>query len=173
MTSNQIAFANLREQTRHNREQEKLTHESNKATKKHYQNQDKYTSEHYERSDTAGLISANAGAINAQAASTNANTNRKKYEMEYDIEYGWTGSGGYPAGMPLSAQQKSADIQTTIYKGEQERYSMENMPKKLQIENYLNVAKTLQSGSSAVNNVFNALYGKQGLLGALETIITE
>lgn len=192
MTQNQISFFKAKEDQRHDVAMEAIGKEQNKINKQHLTKQDQYTQEHYERSDTSGFISANASAMNAQAAATNAATNRKKYEMEYDIEYNWTqqpliaqwydpehpethipqdGSQGvlvynYPKGMPLSAQIKDSQAM-------QELYNAVYKPKEKEAELAQSTAKTLQSGSGAVLNVFNALYGKQGLVGILDNIISE
>lgn len=117
MTELQVKAATLAENVRHDKATEKLTKQMNTATKQHYQAQDTYTAAHYERSDTAGMISANASAINAQASATNAETSRKKYQMDYDIEYGYTGTmygqdaNGNYIKVPLSAQEKIANIE--------------------------------------------------------------
>lgn len=183
MTQNQVAFYKAREDARHNVEQEKIGKMQNKINRQHLKRQDEYTSAHYERSDTAGMISANASAMNAQAAATNAATNRKNYEMQYDIEYNWTqqplrydemqmpdGSTtivyNYPKGMPLSAQVKDAQAMTALYGAVYE-------PTRQEYEKAEKVSNVLNRGSGSVQNIFNALFGKQGLYGALESIIAE
>jgi hypothetical protein len=191
MTQNQISFYKAKEDQRHNLANEALTKEQNRINKKHLNRQDTYTSEHYERSDTAGLISANAAAMNSTASMKNADTNRKNYEMQYDIEYGWTNKPltlywydpttgrtsdsqkdgylplyNYPNGMPLSAQQKDANAMTALYEAIYK-------PTEQQLNTGRQVAEIAKGGSQAVNNVFNALYGKQGLVGVLDSIINE
>lgn len=157
MTELQVKAAQLAEDKRHNLATEKLTKDLNAAQAEHLSRSDEYTASHYERSDTAGLISANASAMNAKSNYMNAETNRKNYEMQHDIEYGWTGSEGYPSGMPLSAQQKNADIQKTIE------------ITKAQLEDY--AANALYKKSSAVSNILNSVFGKGGIINTVSDII--
>lgn len=180
MTQNQINFAKLQEDARHNREQEKLTKEQNKLTKTsvlsqkaHYERSDAYTDAHYQRSDAASMVSANAQAMNAV-------TNRKNYEMSYDIEYGWTGDEGYPQGTPLSAQLKNAELvyKTQLYDDAKRKAKAEADLTEQQVRNVAAqtakfIADTDTSKTQALSNVLNALFGRKGLVGVLDTLVSE
>lgn len=164
MTQNQISFATLEESRRHNaaeeslkREQNKLTKKMNAETAKHYSRQDEINKSHYERSDASGSISAQANLISANASALNASTNRKNYEMAYDIEYGWTGDTGYPKGMPLSAQRKNMDLAQSAGRYEYEISALQS--------------EAEQRKAQALNSVLNAFVGKGGVWGVVSDVL--
>lgn len=164
MTQNQINFASIAEQQRHNlaeeslkKQQNKLTKQMNKETAKHYQRQDEINKAHYERSDSAGMLSAQASMVSANASALNAQTNKSKYEMEYDIEYGWTGTEGYPEGMPLSAQEKNLRLEQSARKFPYEQSVLES--------------EAQQKKSAALNSILNAFAGKGGVWGIITDVL--
>lgn len=164
MTQNQINFASIEENKRHNAAEEELKAEQNKLTKKmnsetakHYQRQDDINRSHYERSDSASLLGAQANMVSANANALNARTNQSKYQMEYDIEYGWTGDTRFPEGMPLSAQQKNMDL---AYKDKKLPYELSVAESEAQVKK-----------AQALNSLVNAFAGKGGVWGIVSDVL--
>lgn len=170
MTQNQISAASLKETARHNAITEKIGKAQNKINKQHYANVDSYTSEHYERSDTAGLISANANAMNAQSNAMNAATNRKQYELAYSLEYPYGDSV-----IPVSAELKEAQRQNTW--AQTRKADSEIALNKAQEQ--LNYAKAetekatkAEKTTKAIYNTMNALFGKHSLYDVVDTVVS-
>lgn len=170
MTELQIKAAQLAEDRRHNLKTEQLTGDLNKAQAKHLETSDVYTAEHYVRSDRAGMVSANANAMNAE-------TNRLNYGMQHDIEYGWTGDYGYPSGMPLSAQKKTAEIAQIVGEGTP---AAETQQKQRELELEATRAKTELSKAQALNqkitgatSILNSVFGKGGVVQTVDHVATS
>lgn len=200
MTELQVKAAQLEEERRHNRETEKLQTAQNQYNKEHFERSDTYTGEHYVRADQAGLISANASAMNAQ-------TNRLNYQLQHDMEYlPKVTEGeysvdqvdlGYGSGLPLSAQKKIAEIEnltlnqgivsvpagTTIYEPGKGVYTVkhtgsdvsrnENVGLQKDILN-ANVFEKYTSGVgktlSGTSSVLNSVFGKGGIVNTIRDL---
>lgn len=163
MTELQVKAAQLAEEKRHNIETEKLTKDLNAAQATHLRESDRYTEEHYKRGDTAGLISANANAMNAS-------TNRKNYEMQYDIEYGWTGTKGYPSGMPLSAQRKNAELELLVLDEDSGMPAVQLARDQKKSEIARNNAEVANKVATGFSSVLNATFGKGGVVNTIKDL---
>lgn len=170
MTQNQIAYYNAQETQRHNQTMEQLQSAQTAEAVRHNVQQERLSAQsnaisekHYERADTAGMTSAQASIISANASALNAETNRSKYKMEYDIEYGWTGNTGYPQGMPLSAQRKSAELELLTLDEYSKMPAVQLAREKEQAEISQKKAQAANYSSGAMSNILNSIFGKQGV----------